>query len=143
MFASVTSRTAVALAAAVSCALAFDASCNSNYASYYGQNSARNQQSLGEYCKDAVEDVIVLAFMDGFPNVLLNFANACETTFDGSTLLHCPSMANDIKLCQSNGKVVVLSMGGASGAYGFSSESDGTAFADKVWNMFFKGNATQ
>ncbi|KAJ2797233.1 Chitinase 2 [Coemansia helicoidea] len=34
-------------------------------------------------------------------------------------------------------------MGGASGAYGFSSEADGEAFADTTWNMFFKGNATQ
>ncbi|KAJ1668782.1 Chitinase 2 [Coemansia sp. RSA 1813] len=122
---------------------AFDVSCNSNYASYYGQNSARNQQALGEYCKDATEDVIVLAFMNGFPNLLLNFANACETTFDGSTLLHCPSMAEDIKYCQSQGKAVIISMGGASGSYGFSSDADGTSFANTVWDMFFKGSATQ
>ncbi|KAJ2851321.1 Chitinase 2 [Coemansia brasiliensis] len=120
---------------------AFDVNCNTNYASYYGQNSARNQKTLGEYCKDAVEDVIVLAFMNGFPNILLNFANACETTFEGSTLLHCPNMAKDIKYCQSQGKAVILSMGGASGAYGFSGDSDAVAFADTVWNMFFKGNS--
>ncbi|KAJ2454483.1 Chitinase 2 [Coemansia sp. RSA 2336] len=120
---------------------AFDINCNSNYASYYGQNSARNQKTLGEYCTDAVEDVIVLAFMNGFPNILLNFANACETTFEGSTLLHCPSMAKDIKYCQSQGKAVILSMGGASGAYGFSGDSDAVAFADTVWNMFFKGSS--
>ncbi|KAI9503193.1 glycoside hydrolase superfamily, partial [Coemansia spiralis] len=124
-------------------AAAFNVNCNSNYVSYYGQNSARNQQSLGTYCKDATEDVIVLAFMNGFPNVLLNFANACETTFDGSTLLHCPTMAADIQYCQSQGKAVLLSMGGASGAYGFSSDSDGTQFADTVWNMFFKGSAAR
>ncbi|KAJ1668808.1 Chitinase 2 [Coemansia sp. RSA 1646] len=81
--------------------------------------------------------------MNGFPNVLLNFANACETTFDGSTLLHCPSMAEDIKYCQSQGKAVIISMGGASGAYGFYSEKQGTEFADTVWNMFFKGSADQ
>ncbi|PIA17930.1 glycoside hydrolase [Coemansia reversa NRRL 1564] len=121
----------------------FDVNCNSNYVSYYGQNSARNQKSLGEYCKDATEDLIVLAFMNGFPNILLNFANACETTFDGSSLLHCPNMAKDIKYCQSQGKAVVISMGGASGAYGFGSESDGTQFADTVWNMFLKGNSSQ
>ncbi|KAJ2093230.1 Chitinase 2 [Coemansia sp. RSA 1813] len=121
----------------------FNVNCNSNYASYYGQNSARNQKSLGKYCKDTTEDIIVLAFMNGFPNVLLNFANACETTFDGSTLLHCPSMAEDIKYCQSQGKAVIISMGGASGAYGFYSEKQGTEFADTVWNMFFKGSADQ
>ncbi|KAJ2077293.1 Chitinase 2, partial [Coemansia sp. RSA 988] len=99
--------------------------------------------SLGEYCKDSTEDLIVLAFMNGFPNILLNFANACETTFDGSSLLHCPSMAKDIEYCQSQGKAVILSMGGASGAYGFGSESAGAQFADTVWNMFMKGNASQ
>ncbi|KAJ2382631.1 Chitinase 1, partial [Coemansia sp. RSA 2559] len=102
-----------------------------------------NQKALGDYCKDAIEDVIVLAFMNGFPNIQLNFANACETTFDGSTLLHCPSMATDIQYCQSQGKAVILSMGGASGAYGFSSDSDGKAFADTMWDMFFKGKAAQ
>ncbi|KAJ1928184.1 Chitinase 1, partial [Linderina pennispora] len=124
-------------------AAAFDVSCNSNYASYYGQNSARNQKSLGTYCQDATEDVIVLAFMNGFPSLLLNFANACETTFPDSTLLHCPDMAKDIKLCQSKGKAVVLSMGGAAGSYGFSSDAQATAFADTVWNKFFKGTDSQ
>ncbi|KAJ2184499.1 Chitinase 2 [Coemansia sp. RSA 518] len=135
-----TSLLAVFAATAGSSA-AFDVSCNSNYASYYGQNSARNQQSLGEYCKDATEDLIVLAFMNGFPNIILNFANACETTFEGSTLLHCPNIASDIKYCQSKGKAVILSMGGASGAYGFSGDSDAIAFADTAWNMFFKGKS--
>ncbi|KAJ2612502.1 Chitinase 2 [Coemansia sp. RSA 1804] len=125
------------------CAKQFNVNCNSNYASYYGQNSARNQKRLGEYCKDAIEDVIVLAFMNGFPNILLNFANACETTFDGSSLLHCPNIAKDIKYCQSQGKIVVISMGGASGAYGFLDDSDASSFADTVWNMFFKGTASQ
>ncbi|KAJ2513744.1 Chitinase 2 [Coemansia sp. RSA 2049] len=133
----------VGLTASIAGAAAFDISCNSNYASYYGQNSARNQKQLGEYCKDATEDVIVLAFMNGFPNILLNFANACETTFDGSSLLHCPNIAKDIKYCQSQGKAVVLSMGGAAGSYGFSGDGDAISFADTVWNMFFNGKATQ
>ncbi|KAJ2819352.1 Chitinase 2, partial [Coemansia furcata] len=123
--------------------VAFDVSCNSNYASYYGQNSARNQATLGSYCADATEDVIILAFMNGFPNVVLNFANACETTFEGSSLLHCPNIAADIKFCQSKGKAVILSMGGAAGSYGFSSDSQASQFADTMWNMFFKGTATQ
>ncbi|KAJ1727291.1 Chitinase 2, partial [Coemansia biformis] len=119
-----------ALAAYAGGSTAFNVNCNSNYASYYGQNSARNQKTLGEYCKDAIEDVIILAFMNGFPTVMLNFANACETTFNGSTVLHCPNIAKDIKTCQANGKAVILSMGGAAGSYGFASDSDGTKFAD-------------
>ncbi|KAJ1816787.1 Chitinase 2, partial [Coemansia sp. RSA 2598] len=79
--------------------------------------------------------------MDGFPNILLNFANACEDYFEGTGILHCPKIAQDIKYCQSQGKAVVLSMGGASGAYGFSSNKEGADFADVVWNMFFKGES--
>ncbi|KAJ1647397.1 Chitinase 2 [Coemansia asiatica] len=79
--------------------------------------------------------------MDGFPNILLNFANACEDYFEGTGILHCPKIAQDIKYCQSKGKAVVLSMGGASGAYGFSSNKEGADFADVVWNMFFKGES--
>ncbi|KAJ1797218.1 Chitinase 2 [Coemansia sp. RSA 2399] len=52
-------------------------------------------------------------------------------------------MAEDIKYCQSQGKAVIISMGGASGAYGFYSNSDAAAYADTVWNMFFKGTARQ
>ncbi|KAJ2851313.1 Chitinase 2 [Coemansia brasiliensis] len=124
-------------------ATAFNINSNANYASYYGQNSAKNQKSLGEYCQDAIEDVIVLAFMQGFPNILLNFANACETTFEGSTLLNCPNMAKDIQYCQSQGKAVILSMGGASGAYGFTNDSEAVSFADTMWNTFFKGSSDQ
>ncbi|KAJ1721532.1 Chitinase 2 [Coemansia erecta] len=131
------------LAASAGLSSAFNVNCNSNYVSYYGQNSAGSQKTLGSYCQDATEDLIVLAFMNGFPNILLNFANACETTFPGSSLLHCPTIAQDIKFCQSKGKAVVLSMGGASGAYGFSGDADGAAFADTMWNMFFKGSASQ
>ncbi|KAJ2703191.1 Chitinase 2 [Coemansia sp. IMI 203386] len=79
--------------------------------------------------------------MDGFPNILLNFANACEDFFEGTGILHCPQIARDIKYCQSKGKTVVLSMGGASGAYGFSSNKEGADFADVVWDMFFKGES--
>ncbi|KAJ2711454.1 Chitinase 2, partial [Coemansia spiralis] len=132
-----------AVAACAGGSAAFNVNCNSNYASYYGQNSARNQKALGEYCKDAIEDVIVLAFMNGFPNTMLNFANACETTFNGSSILHCPNIASDIKTCQKNGKAVILSMGGAAGSYSFASDADGTKFADTVWNMFFKGKSNQ
>ncbi|KAJ2768241.1 Chitinase 2, partial [Coemansia nantahalensis] len=132
-----------ALAAYAGGSAAFNLNCNANYASYYGQNSARNQKTLGEYCKDAIEDVIILAFMNGFPNVMLNFANACETTFNGTAILHCPSIATDIKACQKGGKAVLLSMGGAAGSYGFLNDADGAKFADTVWDMYFRGKSSQ
>jgi chitinase len=45
-------------------------------------------------------------------------------------------MAADIQACQAKGKLVTLSMGGQSGAATFSSDAQGKAFADTVWNLF-------
>lgn len=122
---------------------AFNAASESNMVYYYGQNSAGTQRPLAEYCQADSADAFVLAFMNAFPNIQLNFANACQTTFPGNQLLHCPSMAKDIKYCQSKGKAILLSMGGASGAYGFTSDSEAKQFADIVWNMFLGGSVDQ
>ncbi|KAJ1673900.1 Chitinase 2 [Spiromyces aspiralis] len=125
---------------------AFDLNTDSNFVMYWGQNSrgqSDSQKPLAEYCQGDTVDVFSIAFMNGFPNILLNFANACETTFNGSTLLHCPQIGKDIKTCQDAGKAILLSLGGASGAYGFSSDSEAETFADTLWDMFFAGNATQ
>ncbi|KAJ1950251.1 Chitinase 2, partial [Linderina macrospora] len=124
-----------------SVALAFSPSSNSNFVVYWGQNSGGSQKPLSDYCRDSTVDVIALSFLYQFPSTGLNFANGCETTFEGSSLLHCPNMASDIKYCQSQGKIVLLSMGGAAGAYGFSSDAEGSSYADTVWNMFMGGSA--
>lgn len=78
-----------------------------------------------------------------FPNLNLNFANHCFTTFDGSALLQCPDIETDIGVCQSLGVKVFLSMGGASGSYGFTSDADGAAFAETLYNTFLGGSASQ
>ncbi|KAJ2723258.1 Chitinase 2 [Coemansia sp. Benny D115] len=124
-------------------ASAFDISSSSNFIVYWGQSSAGSQKSLGEYCRDSTVDGVALAFLYQFPNTKLDFSSACRTTFAGSDLLHCPNMAADIKYCQSQGKVVLLSMGGAVGSYGFSSDADAQKYADVVWNTFLGGNSEQ
>lgn len=48
----------------------------------------------------------------------------------------------DIKTCQKAGKVVLLSLGGAIGTYGFSSASQATTFATTVWNLFGGGSSS-
>ncbi|KAI9502226.1 Chitinase 2 [Coemansia spiralis] len=122
---------------------AFDVSSSSNFVVYWGQSSAGSQKSLGEYCQGSTVDAVVLAFLYQFPNTKLDLSATCRTTFPNSDLLHCPDVAADIKSCQSQGKAVLLSMGGAAGSYGFSSDSDAQQYADTVWNMFLGGNATQ
>lgn len=112
---------------------------------YWGQASAGNQLSLGEYCKETAGDIYVISFINNFnaDSLTLNIAGACETTFEGSTLLHCPSIAADIKSCQAAGKKVFVSLGGAAGTYGFSNDNDGKSCAQNVWDLFGGGSADQ
>jgi chitinase len=70
---------------------------------------------------------------------VINFANIGDscTTFEGTSLLHCPQVAADIKTCQSLGKQVILSVGGATYSEGgFQSEDAAVAGANKVWETF-------
>ncbi|OLL24189.1 Chitinase 1 [Neolecta irregularis DAH-3] len=128
---------------------AFSASANTNLAVYWGQNSVNivgAQQNLAYYCQTSTIDIIPLAFLnifantDGQPGV--NFAGSCNdgAYFSGTQLLHCPQIGRDIQTCQTAGKKILLSLGGASGAYGFTSDAAGSAFADKLWNMFGGGS---
>lgn len=115
---------------------AFSSSANNNIAMYWGQNSVGSQQPLASYCQSNAADIVILSFLYQFPNIQLNFANACEGSFTEAGTLHCPQIAEDIKICQGLGKKVLLSLGGASGAYGFTSEDQGADFATKLWNTF-------
>lgn len=112
---------------------------------YWGQNSALTQQSLGYYCQNTEASIFLVSFLNDFgvATTGMNLANACGTTFEDSTMLHCPTVASDIALCQSLGKKVVLSLGGAYGNYGFSSDTQATEFADYLWNAFGGGNSTE
>ncbi|KAJ1662867.1 Chitinase 2 [Coemansia sp. RSA 1646] len=130
----------------------FNINCNSNLVAYWGQNShgvtspGENQLPLDEYCDKDTGDVIVLSFLSEFnadrlhpPG--LNFASSCVTTFDNSTLLHCPNIGKSISKCQKRGKAILLSMGGATGAYGFADDMQAERYADQVWDMFLGGNS--
>ena len=46
-----------------------------------------------------------------------------------------------IKYCQSKGKVILLSLGGATGTYGLSSNSEGRNLADSLWDLFGGGQS--
>jgi hypothetical protein len=45
-------------------------------------------------------------------------------------------MASDIRKCQAKGKIVTISLGGATSDVGFSSPAEATGFAKTIWNMF-------
>ncbi|KAI8393744.1 glycoside hydrolase superfamily [Radiomyces spectabilis] len=118
-----------------------------NVVSYWGQNSAgggSTQDQLASYCDDS-SDVLIMSFLTDY-NVgslpSLNLANACVgTNFPGTNLLKCDKVGEDIKKCQKKGKKVLLSLGGASGAYGFKSDAEGKTFAKTLWDIFGGGDS--
>ena len=73
----------------------------------------------------------------------MNFANHCDTPWDARNpfLLKCPDIATGIETCHAKGKRVLLSLGGASGSYGFVSDDEARTFAKTAWDMFLGGTS--
>ncbi|KAI0635521.1 glycoside hydrolase superfamily [Trametes polyzona] len=139
-------------------AAAFDISRSDNLAVYWGQNSygathlndpANWQHKIGFYCQDDAIDTIPIAFLNvfsstgGYPSI--NIANICNVddsgAFPGTSLADCSFLASEIKYCQSRGKIVTLSLGGATGAANFNSAAQAAAFGDTIWNLFLGGTS--
>lgn len=124
-------------------AFAFDIDSKSNVAVYWGQASAGSQESLATYCQSDDVDIVLLSFLYQYPSsVGLNFASACTSTFSNG-LLHCSTIGEDIQTCQSLGKKVFLSLGGAAGSYGFSNDEEAETFATTLWNTFGEGSGKE
>ncbi|KDR84818.1 hypothetical protein GALMADRAFT_233211 [Galerina marginata CBS 339.88] len=126
---------------------AFSSEANDNLAVYWGQDSAGNQQRLGFYCDDDTIDAIPLAFLYIFfgkgGQPVIDFSNICSqgsNSFAGTDLADCSFMASDIQKCQAKGKIVTLSLGGATAKVGFTSDSQAAGFASTIWNMFLAGD---
>ena len=61
--------------------------------------------------------------------------------FDGTNLANCQFLADDISGCQAKGKIVTLSLGGATGAASFANDAAGEEFAQTSWDLFFGGSS--
>lgn len=122
--------------------LSFNIDSRNNIAVYWGQNSEGNQQRLSEYCQSSDANIFILSFLNIFPDPMeLNFANACSDTFSNNpNLLHCTEIASDIETCQSLGRKILLSLGGSSGSYGFTTDEEAESFAQTLWNTFGEGS---
>ncbi|KAK0473249.1 class III chitinase [Armillaria novae-zelandiae] len=135
----------------VSVVLAFDNSRYDNN-SYGATHSDTANLSAKAFfllqCDDAI-DVFPLAFLNvffgtgGLPSI--NLANTCNnvdnTTFPGTAMPDCSLLATDITTCQAKGKIVTLSLGGATGSVGFSSDAQAVQFANTIWNLFLGGTS--
>ncbi|KAG0086475.1 Chitinase 1 [Podila epicladia] len=73
----------------------------------------------------------------------MDLSNQCSPSsiFPGTSLLHCPDTGAGVKICQSKGKAIILSLGGAAGAYGFSDDAEAKDFAHTIWNLFLGGSS--
>ncbi|KAJ3811826.1 glycoside hydrolase family 18 protein [Lentinula aff. lateritia] len=136
---------------------AYDGSRYDNVVAYWGQNSygathtdvVNYQQRIGYYCGDDAVDVFPVAFVDiffstgGLPSMNLATCNPTDNaTFSGTLLPDCSALASDIETCQAAGKLVTISLGGANGGVGFSSDAQGTAFAQTIWDLFLGGSSS-
>ncbi|KAI0275109.1 class III chitinase, partial [Gloeopeniophorella convolvens] len=121
-----------------------------SYGATHGTDTANFQKTLSYYCQDNAIDVIPIAFVNTFFSTgalpSMNLANTCNptdnATFPGTALPNCQSLASDIQFCQSKGKIVTLSLGGAGGGVGFTSDSQAQTFADTIWNLFLGGSSS-
>jgi len=127
---------------------------------YWGQNGVyaihkereKWEKELDYFCKSHSYDVVVLAFnhiffdrrnKDNLPG--MNFAFHCEDPVspEHPSLLRCPQIEAGISECQRRGKQVLLSMGGASGSYGFTSDAQAKQYAKTIWDLFLGGSGMQ
>ncbi|KAG8885710.1 Chitinase 1 [Tulasnella sp. 332] len=76
----------------------------------------------------------------------INLANICsagaDPVFTGTQLANCQFLASDIKTCQAAGKIVTISLGGASGGGTFANNTQAASFADQIWDIFLGGTSS-
>ncbi|KAF9452542.1 glycoside hydrolase family 18 protein [Macrolepiota fuliginosa MF-IS2] len=128
---------------------AFSNDRSDNLAAYWGQDSGGHQQRLSFYCQDDALDVIPTAFLYVFfgqgGKPVVDFSNICSqggNQFPNSDLADCSFLASDIKECQSKGKLITISLGGATAKVGFSSAAQASDFAETIWDMFLGGQSS-
>ena len=128
----------------------FNAQSSRNLAVYYGQTTATEKYTLEQMCQDENVDIVVLAFLTTFNGPagqpVINFGPASggaptvgAAKINATGLLDCPLLAKNITTCQSLGKKVLLSLGGASGISNFTSDAQASTFATNLWNLFGGG----
>lgn len=127
----------------------FNAKAKDNVAVYYGQSPATNQVTLAKLCSDDNVNIIILAFLSEFFTAgglpTMDFGPACggqssEMIAKGATgMLQCGQMATDIATCQSSGKKVLLSLGGATAQTAFTGDAQAKSFASTLWDLFGAG----
>ncbi|KAJ7239143.1 glycoside hydrolase family 18 protein [Mycena rebaudengoi] len=127
-------------------AMGYDPTCSNNVGqNSYGvgnPNDATNwQKTISTYCQDTVINVFPIAFVNLFFSTgglpYLDFGS----TFPGTNLANCQSLAAGIEACQAKGKLVTISLDGAAGSV-LTSDAEGVTFANNIWNLFLGGSSS-
>lgn len=82
---------------------------------------------------------LLCPFIAEYPQICSSYGSSL---FAGTALPDCSFLASDIEKCQAKGKIVTLSIGGANGDVGFTSDSQAEEFADTIWNLFLGGSSS-
>ncbi|XP_050376614.1 hevamine-A-like [Argentina anserina] len=108
---------------------------------YWGQNG--NEGTLMDTCNTGRYGIVIIGFLSKFGNFQkpeLNLAGHCTPALN-----NCRGISTGIKICQSNGIKVLLSIGGGPGPntdYTLKSEADANNLADYIWNNFLGGQSS-
>ncbi|KAL6806427.1 glycoside hydrolase family 18 protein [Trichoderma sp. SZMC 28013] len=119
---------------------------NARLVIYWGAED--DSTTLSDVCSDDSYGIVNLAFLNrffadgGWPEISMsgldNTSDAQQSA--GATGLKDGSgIVDAIKQCQSAGKLVILSLGGADADVTLQSDSDGEKIADTLWNLFGGG----
>jgi hypothetical protein len=124
----------------------FNAQSSKNVPVYFGQISVTDTTTLEAQCAESSIDIVVLALvvsqLDGGSYPAVNFGSArggqrAKMAAQAPGLLSCPELASNIEACQNTyGKKVLLSIGGATSQFSFSSGTQASNFSDLLWNIF-------
>lgn len=114
---------------------------------YWGQNGGNvvENNDLSTYCtSESGIDVIVLSFLYQYgngvtvPSGTIGQSCSISTTGQGQG---CDDLAKAIDTCKSNGVKVILSLGGASGAYALTSQQEAETIGQNLWDAYGNGAA--
>lgn len=109
---------------------------------YWGQNGGGTVENndLASYCTSTSGiDIIVLSFLYQYGNgntiASGTIGQSCYISPSGQPQ-NCDALASAIKTCQSRGVKVILSLGGAVGAYSLSSQAEAETIGQNLWEAY-------
>ena len=118
----------------------FNPRASDNVAVYFGQTAETGQVPLPKLCSDASIDIVLLAFLNDYFGASNDAGSTPSTNFGPFSP---EQLAPQVTECQQQGKIVLLSLGGAKeySKSTFTDDAEATTFAHTLWDSFGGGTA--